>query len=147
MVCSGNRRTDAYLTVYRAPCAPSSPPVLAFYGQPVYYKASRRVKYFLIELVVQWKRYCDTTVEFSRRNYEIFVRNHLLDITPTLASTLPFSRRFSPRYSLLGMSLCVVFVFSGILGVVVGLIGYLVPVVRQVETRLPDYDASPTQAT
>jgi hypothetical protein len=33
------------------------------------------------------------------------------------------------------------FVFAGILGAVVGLIGYLVPVIREVETRLPDYDA------
>jgi DHA3 family macrolide efflux protein-like MFS transporter len=38
-----------------------------------------------------------------------------------------------------GMSL--LFVFTGILSVIVALIGYLVPVVRNVESLLPDYDA------
>ena len=40
-----------------------------------------------------------------------------------------------------GSGMAVLFVFSGIVGIIVALIGYLVPVVRQVETRLPDYDA------
>jgi DHA3 family macrolide efflux protein-like MFS transporter len=45
-----------------------------------------------------------------------------------------------------GAGMGLLFVFSGILGVVVALIGYLIPVVREVETRLPDYDAPTKQA-
>jgi len=34
------------------------------------------------------------------------------------------------------------FVFSGILGVIVGLTGYVLPTVRQVEALIPDHNAS-----
>ena len=40
-----------------------------------------------------------------------------------------------------GMSLMVL--FSGLLGIAVGLIGYSIPAVRNVETILPDFDATP----
>lgn len=46
-----------------------------------------------------------------------------------------------------GAGMGLLFVFAGILGVIVALTGYLVPVVRQVETRLPDYDAPRVQST
>jgi MFS family permease len=61
---------------------------------------------------------------------------------PAMASGGTFAQFFQPLVgSGPGSGMAVLFVFAGILGVVVGLIGYLVPVVRQVETRLPDYDA------
>jgi hypothetical protein len=61
---------------------------------------------------------------------------------PAMASGGTFARFFQPLVgSGPGSGMAVLFVFAGILGVVVGLIGYLVPVVREVETRLPDYDA------
>jgi len=41
-----------------------------------------------------------------------------------------------------GAGMGLIFVFAGILGVLVALTGYVVPLVRQVETRLPDYDAA-----
>jgi len=60
---------------------------------------------------------------------------------PAMASGGTFAQFFQPLVgSGPGSGMAVLFVFAGILGVVVGLIGYLVPVVRQVETRLPDYD-------
>jgi DHA3 family macrolide efflux protein-like MFS transporter len=40
-----------------------------------------------------------------------------------------------------GAGMGLLFVFAGILGVFVALTGYLVPVVRQVESRLPDHEA------
>jgi MFS family permease len=62
---------------------------------------------------------------------------------PAMASGGAFAQFFQPLVgSGPGSGMAVLFVFSGILGVVAALIGYLVPVVRQVETRLPDYDAS-----
>ena len=61
---------------------------------------------------------------------------------PAMASGGTFAQFFQPLVgSGPGSGMAVLFVFAGILGVVVGLIGYLVPVVREVETRLPDYDA------
>ena len=45
-----------------------------------------------------------------------------------------------------GAGMGLLFVFAGILGVLVALAGYAVPIVRQVESRLPDYDAA-TQPT
>jgi DHA3 family macrolide efflux protein-like MFS transporter len=66
---------------------------------------------------------------------------------PAMAAGGGFAQFFQPLVgSGPGSGMAVLFVFSGILGVIVGLIGYLVPVVRQVETRLPDYDA-PGRAT
>jgi DHA3 family macrolide efflux protein-like MFS transporter len=41
-----------------------------------------------------------------------------------------------------GAGMGLIFVFAGVLGVFVALMGYLVPVVREVETRLPDYGAA-----
>jgi len=46
-----------------------------------------------------------------------------------------------------GAGMGLIFVFAGILGVIVALAGYLVPVVRQVESRLPDYGAATEPAT
>jgi hypothetical protein len=61
---------------------------------------------------------------------------------PAMASGGAFAQFFQPLVgSGPGSGMAVLFVFSGILGVIVALIGYLVPVIRQVETRLPDYDA------
>jgi len=61
---------------------------------------------------------------------------------PAMASGGTFAQFFQPLVgSGPGSGMAVLFVFAGILGVVVGLIGCLVPVVREVETRLPDYDA------
>jgi len=66
---------------------------------------------------------------------------------PAMASGGTFAQFFQPLVgSGPGSGMAVLFVFSGILGAVVGLIGYLVPVVRQVETRLPDYD-TPARTT
>jgi hypothetical protein len=66
---------------------------------------------------------------------------------PAMASGGAFARLFEPLVgSGLGSGMALLFVFSGILGAVVGLTGYLFPVIRQVETRLPDYDASGTPA-
>jgi len=61
---------------------------------------------------------------------------------PAMASSGTFTRLFQPLVgSGTGAGMALLFVFSGILGALVGLTGYLVPAVRQVETRLPDYDA------
>jgi DHA3 family macrolide efflux protein-like MFS transporter len=46
-----------------------------------------------------------------------------------------------------GAGMGLLFVFAGILGVIVALVGYLVPVVRQVESRLPDYGGATEPAT
>ncbi|MCA9868664.1 MAG: hypothetical protein KC410_19400, partial [Anaerolineales bacterium] len=43
-----------------------------------------------------------------------------------------------------GMSLMIL--LSGIIGVAIGLVGYSIPAVRNVETILPDFDASPNAA-
>jgi MFS family permease len=61
---------------------------------------------------------------------------------PAMASGGAFAQFFQPLVgSGPGSGMAVLFVFSGILGVIVALIGYMIPVVREVETRLPDYDA------
>lgn len=62
---------------------------------------------------------------------------------PAMASGGTFARVFQPLVgSGPGSGMALLFVFSGILGAVVGLTGYLFPAVRQVESRLPDHDAS-----
>jgi hypothetical protein len=62
---------------------------------------------------------------------------------PAMASGGTFARVFQPLVgSGPGSGMALVFVFSGILGALVGLTGYLFPAVRQVESRLPDHDAS-----
>jgi MFS family permease len=64
---------------------------------------------------------------------------------PAMASGGTFAQFFQPLVgSGPGAGMALLFVFSGILGVAAALIGYLVPAVRQVETRLPDYDAPGT---
>jgi hypothetical protein len=41
----------------------------------------------------------------------------------------------------LGSGMSLMFVFTGVAGVAVGLVGYLIPVVRNLEDILPDYEA------
>ena len=66
---------------------------------------------------------------------------------PAMASGGTFAQFFQPLVgSGPGSGMALLFIFSGILGVAAAVIGYLVPVVRQVETRLPDYDAPTKQA-
>ena len=66
---------------------------------------------------------------------------------PAMASRGTLAQLFAPLVgSGPGAGMGLLFVFSGILGAVAALTGYLVPAIRQVETRLPDYDASGTTA-
>jgi len=59
-----------------------------------------------------------------------------------IASGGAFARFFQPLVgSGFGSGKALLFIFSGILGVIAAVIGYLVPVIRDVETLLPDYDA------
>ncbi len=61
---------------------------------------------------------------------------------PAMASGGRFAQFFQPLVgSGNGSGMALIFVFSGIVGVIAALIGYLVPVIRDVETLLPDYDA------
>lgn len=61
---------------------------------------------------------------------------------PAMASGGAFARLFQPLVgSGEGSGMALLFVFSGIVGVIAAVIGYLVPVVRDVEILLPDYDA------
>ena len=61
---------------------------------------------------------------------------------PAMASGGRFAQFFRPLVgSGDGSGMALIFVFSGIVGVIAALIGYLVPVIRDVETLLPDYDA------
>jgi DHA3 family macrolide efflux protein-like MFS transporter len=60
---------------------------------------------------------------------------------PAMASGGRFAQFFQPLVGTgLGSGKALLFIFSGILGVIAAVIGYLVPVVRNVETLLPDYD-------
>jgi DHA3 family macrolide efflux protein-like MFS transporter len=61
---------------------------------------------------------------------------------PAMTSGGAFARFFQPLVgSGPGAGMGLLFVFSGIFGAVAALSGYLIPAVRQIETRLPDYDA------
>jgi DHA3 family macrolide efflux protein-like MFS transporter len=61
---------------------------------------------------------------------------------PAMAAGGTFAQFFRPLVgSGPGSGIALIFVFSGIVGVIAALIGYLVPVIRDVETLLPDYDA------
>ena len=61
---------------------------------------------------------------------------------PAMASGGGFAQFFQPLVgSGPGSGIALIFVFSGVVGVIAALVGYLVPVVRDVETLLPDYDA------
>jgi MFS family permease len=62
---------------------------------------------------------------------------------PAMASGGRFAQLFQPLVgSGPGAGMSLLFIFSGILGAIVGLIGYFIPVVRNVEHILPDHDAS-----
>jgi hypothetical protein len=64
-------------------------------------------------------------------------------LEPAMASGGPFARFFQPLVgSGPGAGMALLIIFSGILGAVVALAGYLVPAVRQVETRVPDHEAA-----
>jgi len=61
---------------------------------------------------------------------------------PAMASGGTFARVFQTLVgSGPGAGMALLFVFSGILGALVGLIGYLIPAVRRAEDLLPDHDA------
>ena len=61
---------------------------------------------------------------------------------PAMTSGGAFAQFFQPLVgSGLGSGMALLFIFSGFVGVAAALIGYLVPVIRDVETLLPDYDA------
>jgi MFS transporter, DHA3 family, macrolide efflux protein len=61
---------------------------------------------------------------------------------PAMAADGAFARFFEPLVgSGKGSGMALIFVFSGILGVIAGSIGYLVPAIRRAEDLLPDYDA------
>lgn len=69
-------------------------------------------------------------------------------LEPAMASGGTFAHLFQPLVgSGPGSGMAVLFVFSGILGAIVGLSGYLIPAVRRVEDILPDHDAPPPTAT
>ncbi len=40
-----------------------------------------------------------------------------------------------------GSGIALIFVFSGLMAMLVGLGGYAIPAIREAETRLPDHDA------
>ena len=62
---------------------------------------------------------------------------------PAMAAGGTFAQLFQPLVgSGPGSGMSLLFVFAGILGVIVGVTGYLVPAIRQVEARIPDYDAA-----
>lgn len=66
---------------------------------------------------------------------------------PAMTSGGTFAQFFQPLVgSGPGAGMGLLFVFSGIFGAVAALSGYLVPAVRQIETRLPDHDAPTEQA-
>jgi MFS family permease len=61
---------------------------------------------------------------------------------PAMASGGAFAQFFQPLVgSEPGSGMALMFIFAGIAGVAAAVIGYLVPVIRNVETLLPDYDA------
>lgn len=61
---------------------------------------------------------------------------------PAMASGGAFAQFFQPLVgSGPGAGMGLLFVFAGLFGAAAALSGYLIPAVRQIETRLPDYDA------
>ena len=67
---------------------------------------------------------------------------------PAMASGGAFAQFFQPLVgSGPGAGMGLLFVFSGIFGAAAALSGYLIPAVRQIETRLPDHDAPVEPAT
>jgi MFS family permease len=74
----------------------------------------------------------------------VILGGRLADVVfePAMASGGAFARFFEPLVgSGPGAGMALLFVFSGILGVIAGSIGYLVPAIRRAEDLLPDYDA------
>lgn len=64
---------------------------------------------------------------------------------PAMAAGGTLARIFQPLVgSGPGSGMALLFVFSGIAGVIVAITGYLIPVIREVETRLPDYETPGT---
>jgi MFS family permease len=64
---------------------------------------------------------------------------------PAMASGGAFAQFFQPLVgSGEGSGMALLFIFAGFVGVAAALIGYLVPVIRDVETIIPDHDA-PTE--
>lgn len=62
---------------------------------------------------------------------------------PAMASGGAFAQFFRPLVgSGPGSGMALIFVFSGILGVIAGSMGYLVPAIRRAEDILPDHDAA-----
>lgn len=66
---------------------------------------------------------------------------------PVMAAGGAFAQFFQPLVgSGPGAGMGLLFVFAGILGAAASLSGYLIPAVRDIETRLPDHDAQMEQA-
>ena len=80
----------------------------------------------------------------------VLMGGRLADVVfePAMAAGGAFARFFEPLVgSGPGSGMALIFVFAGILGVIAGSIGYLVPAVRRAEDLLPDYDAAGPQST
>ena len=74
----------------------------------------------------------------------VILGGRLADVVfePAMASGGAFAQFFQPLVgSGPGAGMGLLFVFSGIFGAVAALSGYLIPVIRNVETLLPDHDA------
>jgi len=74
----------------------------------------------------------------------VILGGRLADVVfePAMASGGAFARFFEPLVGTgPGAGMALLFVFSGILGVIAGSAGYLVPAVRRAEDLLPDHDA------
>jgi MFS transporter, DHA3 family, macrolide efflux protein len=75
----------------------------------------------------------------------VIVGGRLADVffEPAMAAGGAFARIFEPLVgSGPGSGMALLFVFAGVLGVIAGAVGYLVPAIRQVEDRIPDHDAA-----
>ncbi|MBT9165069.1 MAG: hypothetical protein DDT22_01283 [candidate division WS2 bacterium] len=64
-------------------------------------------------------------------------------LEPLMSSSNAFSQFFAPIVGMgKGTGMSLMLVFSGIFGILVGLSGYLIPVVRDVEKIVPDHDSN-----
>ena len=78
----------------------------------------------------------------------MFIAGPLADkvLEPMMTSSTPVMSMFSPFVgSGPGSGMALMFVFGGIATMLVGVVSYTVPAIRQVETLLPDHDAVPAQ--